>query len=136
MTKPIPTVQRFMTTSPLTIGLEQTLAAAEKVMAEHHIRHLPVLERGKLRGLLSLRDVHLVETLDGVDPRSVKVEDAMLESVFAVAPDAPLDEVTSEMAEHKYGCAVVMQNEHVVGVLTTVDVCRALTELLRGRLRS
>ena len=136
MTKPIPTVQRFMTTCPLTIGVEQTLFAAEKVMAANHVRHLPVLAAGQLRGLLTQRDIHLVETLDGVDPRSVKVEDAMLESVYAVTPDAPLDEVVREMAEHKYGCAVVMQNEHVVGVLTTVDVCRALAELLHGRLAS
>jgi uncharacterized protein YjaG (DUF416 family) len=39
------------------------------------------------------------------------------------------------MAEMKYGSAVVMQNKHVVGVFTTVDACRALSELLSTRLR-
>jgi acetoin utilization protein AcuB len=38
------------------------------------------------------------------------------------------------MAEHKYGCVVVMQNEKVVGIFTTVDVCRAFAEMLHGRL--
>ena len=39
------------------------------------------------------------------------------------------------MAEHKYGCAVVVQNSKVVGVLTTVDVCAALVDLLHSRLK-
>jgi acetoin utilization protein AcuB len=39
------------------------------------------------------------------------------------------------MAEHKYGSAIVVQNGQVVGVFTTVDACRALSELLGTRLR-
>jgi acetoin utilization protein AcuB len=38
------------------------------------------------------------------------------------------------MAEHKYGCAVVMQNDKLVGIFTTVDACRAFAEMLNGRL--
>jgi acetoin utilization protein AcuB len=134
MTKAIPTVQHYMTTSPHSIGLDQTIAQAEKFMNEHHIRHLPVLEGGVLRGVLSDRDVRLVETFKEVDANKVTVEDAMTQSVYAVGPDAPLDEVVDAMAEHKYGSAIVMQNNKVVGIFTTVDVCRAFGELLRGRL--
>ena len=64
----------------------------------------------------------------------VSVEEAMNTSVYAVGPDAPLDEVAGEMAGHKYGSAVVLQNGKVVGIFTTVDACRALQELLHGRL--
>ena len=103
-------------------------------MREHKIRHLPVLEGGRLVGMITLRDLHLVETLKDVDPKKITVEDAMSSTVYAIVPDAPLDEVAAEMAEHKYGSAVVMQNNKVVGIVTTVDVCRALAELLRGRL--
>ena len=47
-----------------------------------------------------------------------------------VVYDRPsLDEVVATMAEHKYGSAIVVQNQHVVGVFTTVDACRALSEL-------
>ena len=136
MSKAIPQIQKFMTTSPHSIGREQTLARAHAVMRQHAIRHLPVLEGGTLVGLLSLRDAHLIETLKDVDPNTVTVEEAMTSSVYVVHPDAPLDEVAASMAEHKYGCAVVMQNQHVVGVFTTVDACRALTELLHTRLHS
>ena len=134
MTKAIPTIQRYMTTSPLSIGLAQTLAHAEEVMSRHGVRHLPVLEGGVLRGILSERDVRLVETLKDVDAKKVTVEEAMTQNVYAVSPEAPLDEVVDAMAERKYGSAVVMQNEKVVGIFTTVDVCRAFGELLRGRL--
>lgn len=134
MTKPIPTVQKYMSTNPHSIGQEQTLAKAHEVMREHKIRHLPVLEGGRLVGMITLRDLHLVETLKDVDPKKITVEDAMSSTVYAIVPDAPLDDVAAEMAEHKYGSAVVMQNNKVVGILTTVDVCRALAELLRGRL--
>lgn len=134
MSKPIPTIQKHMTTSPHSIGQGQTLARAHAVMSEHRIRHLPVLEGGKLVGMLSDRDLHLVESLEGVDPAKVLVEDAMSSTIYSVAPDAALDDVVSAMAEHKYGSAVVMQNEKVVGIFTTVDVCRTLAELLHTRL--
>ena len=53
---------------------------------------------------------------------------------YFVAPDARIDEVIAEMAEHKYGAAVVLQNQKVVGMFTTVDVMHAFTDLLHGRL--
>jgi acetoin utilization protein AcuB len=134
MSKAIPTIQKYMTTSPHSVGVEQPLSIAHAMMHEHSIRHLPVLHGGKLVGLLTDRDLHLVESLAGVDPTKVKVEDAMSTVVYATKPETPLDEVVSTMGEHKYGSAVIMQNEKVVGIFTTVDVCRALAELLRSRL--
>ena len=51
--------------------------------------------------------------------------------VFAVSPDTELSEVLEEMAEEKYGCAVVQEKDgKVVGVFTTLDACRLLAELL------
>lgn len=134
MSKPIPEISKYMTPSPHSIGRDQTLSAAHKVMREHRCRHLPVLHGGKLVGIISERDLHLVETLKDVDPEEVTVEDAMLTQVYSVSPDTPLDEVVSEMAGKKYGSAVVIQNGKVVGIFTTVDACRALAELLKTRL--
>lgn len=134
MTKPIPTIQKYMTTAPLSIGIEQTLAKAQTLQREAKIRHLPVLHGGVLVGMISDRDLALVETLKNVDPNQVRVGDAMSREVYSVTPDAPLDEVVAEMALHKYGSAVVMQNQHVVGIFTTVDACNALASLLQGRL--
>jgi acetoin utilization protein AcuB len=69
-----------------------------------------------------------------VDITKLVVGDAMTEHPYTVSPDAPLDEVVDTMAANKYGSAVIMQNEKVVGIFTTVDACMALGQLLRTRL--
>lgn len=125
-----PTIDQFMTKAPHTIGHHQTLAAAHRMMREHAIRHLPVLDAGKLVGILSERDLNFIEALKDVDPEVVKVSEAMSQEAFAIGPRSSLRKVTAEMAEHKYGCAVVIDKEHVVGVFTTVDALAALSKLL------
>lgn len=136
MSKPIPKISKYMTTTPHTVGKGQTLVVAHTMMHEHQIRHLPVLEGGKLLGLLSDRDLSLIESLKDVDPSKVRVEEAMSQEVYSVSPEASLDEVVLEMASKKYGSAVVMQNNKVVGIFTTVDALRTLGELLHTRLSS
>jgi acetoin utilization protein AcuB len=129
-----PTIRDYMTPSPHTIGPDQTLAVAHKMMREHGIRHLPVLRAGRLLGLVSDRDLRLIETLKDVDPGQVQVEEAMATEPYAITPDTSLEHVALEMAEHKYGSALVVEHDRVVGVFTTVDALRALQDLL-GRAR-
>jgi acetoin utilization protein AcuB len=133
MSKPIPAVQRFMTRSPHTIGADQTMAQAHTVMRSHRVRHLPVLTAGKLVGVVSAGDLHLIETLKDVVPEEVKVEDAMTQQPYTASPDTPVDEVMKQMAEHKYGCVVVLEREKVAGIFTTVDALRAFVEILHHR---
>lgn len=130
---PTLTVSDRMTPSPHSIGRDQTLDTAHAFLKKHGIRHLPVLQGGRLVGLLSLGDLRLVETLPDVDPAKVKVDEAMSQDVYAVAPETPLLEVVSTMAERKLGSAVVMEGERVVGVFTTIDALDTLTHLLRER---
>lgn len=135
MSKSIPTIQRYMTSDPITIEPTATLAQASSLMKSCSVRHLPVLENGHLVGIVTERDLALAERLTGVDPTSESVSSAMTSSVLTVAPDSPLDQVALEMAADKCGSVVVTQNQKVVGVVTTVDICRALGELLQTRLR-
>lgn len=125
-----PVVRQYMTPAPHTIGRARSLAAARQMMLEHRVRHLPVLDAGRIAGVLSERDLFLVESLPGVNPTDVRVEEAMVENVFTVAPDAPIGEVVETMIERKLGSAVVSEGEHVVGVFTTIDALQALHELL------
>ncbi|HYQ02632.1 MAG TPA: CBS domain-containing protein [Polyangiaceae bacterium] len=134
MSKAIPSVQKYMTTSPHTIGEDQPMSVAHRLMREHRIRHLPVLRGSKIVGLVSDRDLNMVETLKDVDPQTVRVGEAMTQDPYQVSPDAALDEVVSSMAENKYGSAIVTQNGKVVGIFTTVDACRAFSDLLHTRL--
>lgn len=136
MSKPIPKVHKYMTTAPHTIRPDMTLAEAHKLMRQHQIRHLPVLQGGALVGILSDRDLRMVEAFKDVDPKQVAVADAMSTDVYTVSPDAQLDDVAREMSAKKYGSAVVMQNSKVVGMFTAVDGLDALAELLHTRLSS
>jgi acetoin utilization protein AcuB len=124
------TVRDYMSPCVHSIGKAQTLATAHSMMRKWQVRHLPVLEGGKVIGLLSLRDLHLVETLRDVDPGKVSVQDAMTPEPYMIAPDADLRTVAVEMATRKLGSALVARGGKVVGIFTTVDALRALFELL------
>ena len=122
-----------MSAVPVTIGIDQPMTAAHQLMREHRIRHLPVLAGGRLVGVVSDRDLHLVETLRDVDPDKVAVEDALSPDPYTVAPETPLDEVVQTMADRKLGSALVVRGTRVVGIFTTVDALHALAALLQRR---
>ena len=124
------TIRAVMTETPLTIGADQPLAEAHRILREHGIRHLPVLAGRKLVGLLSMRDLHFIETLRDTDVETVAVSEAMTPDPYAVSPRAPLDAVARVMMERKIGSAVVVERGKVVGVFTTVDALRVLSGLL------
>lgn len=134
MSKSIPSIKKYMTTNVQTIGDEQPMSIAHRMMRQDHIRHLPVLHQGKLVGIVTDRDLHLVETLNDVDPTKIAVSEAMTPEPYVVTPDASLDEVVATMAAKKYGSAVVADHGHIVGIFTTVDACSAFADLLTTRL--
>jgi acetoin utilization protein AcuB len=123
-------VERFMTPHPHTVGMDQSLAKAHEMMRTHQIRHLPVLHGGKLVGIVSQRDLHLMETFGAIDQEKVTVEEAMTSEVYVVEPTTHLAEVARTMAEHRFGSCVVMISGKVIGVFTMVDAARALSEVL------
>jgi acetoin utilization protein AcuB len=123
-------IDDFMTRSVHTIGTQSPLVDAHRLMNEHAIRHLPVLEGGTLVGMVSMRDLHLIETLKDVDPKEVLVEEAMSQDAYTVPPGTSLLEVARTMALHKYGSVVVARDGHVEGIFTTVDAMKALESLL------
>jgi acetoin utilization protein AcuB len=123
-------IGELMTRSPYTIGSDQTLATAHKLMRDHRLRHLPVLRGGRLVGVLTQRDLYFLETIAGVDLEIDKVADAMSPEVYAVAPDERLRDVARTMAARKLGCVVVVDRRHVVGIFTATDALRHLGEML------
>lgn len=131
--KPSSTVRSYMTPSPHTIGAEQSLDQAHALMRAHRVRHLPVLRGGSLVGIVSQRDLMLVESLPGVDAKEVPVEDAMTTDLYEVSPSTPVAEVANHMADHKLGSAIVANGDRVLGVFTVTDACRALAKLMAPR---
>lgn len=123
----------YMTRSPHTIGVEQSLAAARRLMSDNRIRHLPVLHGGELVGMLSNREIASFEVLPGSS--LLTVEEAMVPDVYVTSDDAPLDVVAEEMARRLVGSAVIVagdESTNVLGVFTVVDALKALTDALRS----
>lgn len=124
-------IQSYMTPAVATIGDEQPLREAQRKMEAMRVRHLPVLHGGELVGVLSERDVLFALGLPGLDPRALKVADAMIPEPFSVAPETPLFQVAAALAERRYGAALVCRGSDVLGIFTTTDALRALADLAR-----
>ena len=123
-TKPI---AQFMSAAPVCVQLDADLATAIQMLEQHDIRHLPVLDETKLVGVVSERDLAVAESLVPDDWERFPVAEAMTPEPYTVSPDTPLCDVARVMAEHKYGCALVIEpSGKVVGVFSTVDALRVL----------
>lgn len=129
--KMMPLIQKFMTPMPHTIDAASALTQANERMTHNGIRHLPVTKQGVLVGVVSDRDVALAASHFASETKRT-VEDVMIPKPYVVRPDAPLDRVVGEMADKKYGSALIEQeNGKIVGIFTAVDGLRVLHEVLR-----
>lgn len=128
----MPMLARYMTRNPQTIARSATMAEAHHVMRQHQIRHLPVVDGARVVGIVSMHDLHLLETLPGVSPDEVAVEDAMSSDVYIASARDELPDVVDRMASAKIGSAVVLDADGgLVGIFTTIDALHALAEILR-----
>ena len=128
-------VAQFMTRTPCTIGVDQPLSLAHRVMRENNLRHLPVLDQGRLVGLVSERDLANIEASRRLDADKAAVEKAMTADPYCVAPNTSLVEVARQMATHRYGAAIVVDGVDVVGIFTSVDALFALAHVLDRSVR-
>lgn len=127
--KNMPPIHKYMTPMPHTIGQDIPLKTALDMMRDGGFRHLPVQNAGKLVGILTDRDIKLAFSFANTE--KLTVEEVMTSDPYTVSPDMPLNRVVEQMAEHKYGCAVVKQeNGKVVGIFTAIDALRAFGETL------
>jgi acetoin utilization protein AcuB len=85
-----------------------------------------VLHGGRIEGVVSERDLLFLESIPGINPTVVRVEEGMVPDVFTVSPETPIAEVIETMIARKLGSAIVCEGERVLGVFTTVDALRAL----------
>jgi acetoin utilization protein AcuB len=127
---PVP-IGAFMVQKPVCIEASQPVAEAWRLMRERNSRHLPVLEGGKLVGVLSQRDLLRLESLANIDRSKDPVADAMSGQPYAVPPDEPLELVVTTMAARKLGSAVVVDGGKVVGIFTSTDALQALATLVQ-----
>ena len=123
-------IQHYMTHALVVVGREEPIAEATRRMRLHEVRHLPVTEHGKVVGLISQRDIHLIQSLCSAEPHETLVEEAMVHDVYLVEAEDDLRKVALHMAEHRMGSAVVAHNGKLLGIFTTTDALRALAAVL------
>ncbi|MFZ2087268.1 MAG: CBS and ACT domain-containing protein [Desulfobaccales bacterium] len=126
-------VGEIMNKDPITIAPETRVGQALKLMQQHQIRHLPVIEDDFMVGWISartLREVLLASMLE-----VITVRDVMVEAPISVTPETSVEEAARLVHEHKIGGMPVLDGEKLVGVLTVNDLLSAFIVML-GLLRS
>jgi acetoin utilization protein AcuB len=119
-----------MTAAPVCVQLDADLSDAVDLMEQHNIRHLPVMDGETLTGVVTDRDLAMIESLLPEEWESICVAEAMTPEPYTVQPDAALWEVAKHMAREKFGCAVITDERGtVVGLFTTSDALRVLADL-------
>lgn len=128
----IPLVKAVMTPFPYSIGPDARLASARRMMEEHDIRHLPVVDGEQLVGIVSDRELRLFLAPDSGElvDRSLKVRDICETEVYIVELTERLDGVIDGMLKRRVGSAIVTKAGRVVGIFTSVDACRYLRTML------
>lgn len=118
---------QVMTRHPRTLFLDDSIGQAWSALDELVVRHLPIVNaREEIVGMLSDKD--LVRTSRDSDR---PVATLMSGKVVAVAPETPLDIVVDRLVQNRIGALpVVDDHEKVVGIVSYVDVLRALPTLV------
>jgi CBS domain-containing protein len=129
------TVKDIMTKEVFTLGRNDTLDLADDLMTLDRIRHLPVLEEGRVVGVVSQRDLFrsALATALGYGEkaqktllRTVRVKEVMSEPAITISPEATVNEAARLMIEKKIGCLPVVERHALVGIVTETDILRSV----------
>lgn len=121
-------VREVMATHPITVRPHETARHAYQLMRDNRFRHLPVMEDGRLVGILSDRDLRPVLLSPGL--ARARVRELMSEDLTTVGPDTPIEEAASLLVVKKIGCLPVVAQGQLVGIVTETDLLAVLVELL------
>lgn len=127
-------VQDYMTATPIVVEPSLSLVEAYDLMFEHEIRRLPVVEDGVITGIVTLSD--LLQAMPGrVDELDMEtkleltartVGDIMTYDPVTIGPDESIREAAERLLEYQISGLPVVQDEHVVGIITESDIFRLI----------
>ena len=122
----------------ITVEAGVSLQEANDLMWEQGIRHLPVLEGGRLVGILTDRDLRMATSELSPMPYSpqARVEEIMTTPVLTADPLDPVEEAAKVMRDRKVGCLPVVEGRELVGIITGIDLLDALVAMTGARLPS
>lgn len=129
-------VKEWMTGTVTTASPSMRISEAHQIMKDKKVRRLPVVDNGKLAGIVTIGDVREASPSDATTLSiwelnylwaQLTVERIMSHNVLTVTPDTPILTAAEMMLEHKVsGLPVVDDAHHLVGILTESDVFRML----------
>ncbi len=120
-----------MKTQVVSISADDTLRIVREIMELGRVRHLPVVHKGKLVGVVSQRDLFhaSLSNVIGIGREEqelflegVKIADVMSEPPVSISPDAPVQSAAALMADRKIGCLPVVESEKLIGIVTETDL--------------
>jgi CBS domain-containing protein len=117
-------VRDIMTTDVVTLPPDATIEEAEQCFATHRVSGVPVVDQGRIVGVVSKSDL-----LDPEKPRTpgTRIRDIQMPMVFALPRNAPaISAVRLMLAEGIHRVVVLAENGRVEGIVTTIDVLKAL----------
>jgi acetoin utilization protein AcuB len=128
-------VKDSMTREVVALPPQSTAGEALALCRERRIRHLPVLEGDRLVGIVSDRDLRSATPALGDPARAealgrILVHEVMACEVATAHPDDPIEEAANAMRERKIGCLPVVEDDALVGIVTSSDVMEALVYLM------
>ena len=131
-------VSKIMTTHLITLNVTDGLDKPESLFKKHHIRHIPVVEGEKIVGMLSLTDLLRISFADGAfqDEDAVdtvvynmfSVRQVMAKNLISVSPEANIKEVAEILAKKEFHALPVVDQDKLVGIVTTTDLINYLLE--------
>jgi acetoin utilization protein AcuB len=128
-------VRDAMTREVITLGPDASAAQALGVCRVNNIRHLPIVERGRLVGLVSDRDLRDVSPPRGTADEEntlgwVRVRDIMTQELITIHPLDTIEHAARELADRRIGCLPVVADGELVGIITSSDMMHTLIELV------
>ncbi|MCL0061031.1 CBS domain-containing protein [Dehalococcoidia bacterium] len=133
-------VKELMTTNVITVSSNTSIADARKFMVTHNILRLPVVDKGKLVGIVSKRRIAEASPSPATSLSiwelnyllaKMTVKEIMAKDVITISPDATAEAALALAQERKVGALIVVDEGHLVGIVTTNDyVYRILNPLL------
>lgn len=132
-------VCELMQSEVITLNRFDSLGLADDVMRLGRIRHMPVVDEGRVIGILSQRDLFRAATSSVLEFRpsaerewlaQIRVSEIMTSPVLTTAPGDTVQSATRRMIERRIGCLPVVENDRLCGLLSETDCLRYLTRLL------
>jgi predicted transcriptional regulator len=120
------TIADYMTSQPWSVNIDDSIGVVRQMLAFREIRHLPVIDRGTLVGMIT------EQGLAGVREREATAERAMTSAV-AIDANTPFGDALQMMVDGKHDALVIMRDGDVAGIFTSMDAVRVLCERTRAR---